>query len=75
MHDGRFATLAQVLDFYAAGKAASRGPFVGAREATLDLVPHLNASQKADLIAFLKTLTGAPLPRALLQAPSAPSQP
>jgi cytochrome c peroxidase len=70
MHDGRFATLEQVLDFYAEGKAASHGPLVGVREETANLVPPLNAAQKADLIAFLKTLTGDPLPRILTQAPA-----
>ena len=72
MHDGRFATLAQVLDFYAEGKAASRGRLVGVREETADLVPPLNGRQKSDLIAFLKTLTGDPLPRSLTQAPAHP---
>lgn len=72
MHDGRFATLAQVLDFYAQGKAASHGRLVGAREATLDLIPPLTKGQQANLIAFLKTLTGAPLPRALTEAPVRP---
>jgi cytochrome c peroxidase len=72
MHDGRFAGLAQVLDFYAEGKAASRGRLVGAREATLDLIPPLTAGQKADLIAFLNSLTGASLPRTLLQPPPRP---
>ncbi|MBV8601577.1 MAG: hypothetical protein JO359_08455 [Candidatus Eremiobacteraeota bacterium] len=57
MHDGRFATLGGVLDFYAKGKAASRGRLVGVRETTVDLVPHLSSRQKADLIAFLRTLT------------------
>ena len=68
MHDGRFASLTQVLDFYARGEAASRGRLVGTREATANLVPHLTARQQTDLIAFLKTLTGAPLPRRLTQA-------
>ena len=72
MHDGRFATLAQVLDFYAEGKAASRGRLVGVREETANLVPPLNGRQKSDLIAFLKTLTGDPLPRSLTQAPAHP---
>jgi len=57
MHDGRFATLGAVLDFYAKGKAASRGRLVGSREDTVNLVPRLTAAQKADLIAFLRTLS------------------
>lgn len=72
MHDGRFATLEQVLDFYAEGKAASRGRLVGKREGTVNLVPHLSKLQQADLIAFLKTLTGAPLPGRLTKAPARP---
>lgn len=72
MHDGRFATLAQILEFYAEGRAASRGRLIGVREETADLVPALNERQKTDLIAFLKTLTGDPLPRNLTQAPSHP---
>ncbi|HUA09970.1 MAG TPA: cytochrome c peroxidase [Candidatus Acidoferrales bacterium] len=72
MHDGRFATLAQVLDFYARGKAASRGRLVGVREQTTNLIPHLTAAQQSDLIAFLRTLTNAPLPAALLHQPATP---
>lgn len=72
MHDGRFTTLAQVLDFYAEGKRASHGELVGVREETANLVPPLNARQKTDLIAFLRTLSGDPLPRNLTQAPSQP---
>jgi len=69
MHDGRFATLRQVLDFYAEGEAASHGRLTGERERTADLVPHLNESQKGDLIAFLKTLTGKPPPAHLTRPP------
>ncbi len=56
MHNGRFATLEDVLDFYAAGG----GPGVG------NAVPHLDdkmrsynitKEEKADLIAFLQALT------------------
>lgn len=72
MHDGRFATLAQVLDFYTEDKAARHGRMVGVREHTADLVPSLDHRQKADLIAFLQTLNGDPLPRSLTQAPSDP---
>jgi len=72
MHDGRFATLSQVLDFYAQGKAASHGRLVGVREQTANLVPPLDDRQKSELIAFLRTLTGDPLPRSLTQAPAHP---
>jgi cytochrome c peroxidase len=52
MHDGRFQTLAQVLDHYSSGIVSS---------STLDPslaggIP-LTASEKADLIKFLRTLT------------------
>ena len=72
MHDGRFATLQDVMRFYAEGKAASHGRLVGTREATADLVPHLTPAQQADLVAFLKTLTGTPVPRSLTVPPSHP---
>jgi cytochrome c peroxidase len=71
-HDGRFATLAQVLDFYAKGAAASRGRLVGKREETANLVPRLTEQQQADLVAFLKTLTDAPLPPSLTRQPTQP---
>ncbi|MGA8006319.1 MAG: cytochrome c peroxidase [Burkholderiales bacterium] len=72
MHDGRFASLREVLEFYAKGKAADRGLLVGQREATLDLIPHLTLDQISDLIAFLDSLTGAPLPAALARQPETP---
>ena len=60
MHDGRFKTLRDVLEFYAQGEAASQGRLVGAREGTLALVPHFTASQISDLVAFLERLNSAP---------------
>jgi cytochrome c peroxidase len=61
MHDGRFETLFSVLDFYAAGRAASRGRVIGRREGTLDVVPHFDPQQKKDLVAFLETLSSPPV--------------
>jgi cytochrome c peroxidase len=72
MHDGRFADLKEVMKFYAEGAAASHGRLVGEREATANLVPHLSATEQADLIAFLATLTGPPPPPALRQPPARP---
>ncbi|MFI4948821.1 MAG: cytochrome-c peroxidase [Alphaproteobacteria bacterium] len=72
MHDGRFATLPQVLEFYAQGPAASRGRLVGARDVTLNLVPRLGPAERADLVAFLRALTGAPLPPSLTEPPPGP---
>jgi cytochrome c peroxidase len=60
MHDGRFKTLRDVLEFYAQGEAASHGKLVGRREETLALIPHFTASQVSDLIAFLERLNSAP---------------
>lgn len=58
MHDGRFSTLAQVVDFYNAGVQANpdldprlRGPN-GAPQRL-----NLTATQKAALVAYLETLT------------------
>jgi cytochrome c peroxidase len=72
MHDGRFNTLPEVLAFYASGKAADSEPMVGQREQTLDLIPHLTPRQISDLIAFLGTLTDAPLPPSVIRRARAP---
>jgi len=51
MHDGRFTTLEQVLDHYASGGH-------GVPNEDPNILPFtLDAQQKQDLIAFLKTLT------------------
>jgi cytochrome c peroxidase len=72
MHDGRFTTLEQVLDFYGQDELANRDHLVGVRERTVDLVPRLTGSQRADLVEFLRTLTSPPLPSALTHAPAHP---
>jgi cytochrome c peroxidase len=72
MHDGRFTTLEEVLDFYGQEELANRDHLVGVRERTVDLVPHLTGSQRADLVEFLRTLTSPPLPSALTHAPAHP---
>ncbi len=54
MHDGRFATLEEVLEFYNTG--FHLGPY--ADPALYNLVKgRLNAKDKSDIIAFLKTLS------------------
>jgi parallel beta-helix repeat protein len=56
MHNGRFKTLEEVLDFYAAGG----GPGAGFKEAKVDDKIHtysITAEEKQDLIAFLYSLT------------------
>jgi cytochrome c peroxidase len=72
MHDGRFGTLPEVLEFYAQGKAASHGRLLGTRDANLTLVPALTPDQRADLLAFLMALTGASPPPALTEPPREP---
>ena len=72
-HDGRFATLREVVQFYADGEPAAGGQTIGVREATLKLVPRLTPEQVSDLVSFLEALSGAPLPAALV-APSAPAR-
>jgi cytochrome c peroxidase len=59
MHSGQFATLEQVIDFYAVGGTLNTG--------TGELVPFtITPQEKADLIAFLGTFTGKPVSAALL---------
>lgn len=63
MHDGSVPTLEAVLDHYAGGgRLISSGPYAGdgrAHPNKSDLISRidLNAQEKADLVAFLKTLT------------------
>ena len=52
MHNGIFATLEEVVDFYDAG--GGQDPLKDARLQPLNLVP----SEKADLVAFLQSLSG-----------------
>ncbi len=69
MHDGSIATLDEVLDHYAAGgRTISGGPFAGRGREN----PHkdsrisgatLTAQNRADLIAFLRSLTDTELTR------------
>ena len=59
MHDGRFTTLEEVVDFYNDGvkKVYNVDPVMtkGNRDDVLGL--GLNAGEKKELVAFLKTLT------------------
>ncbi len=56
MHDGRFATLEEVIDFYLTG-AHANSPNINANMHALQDSVFLSPQSKADLIAFLKTLT------------------
>jgi cytochrome c peroxidase len=63
MHDGSMVTLEEILDFYAAGgRNITSGPFAGDGRANpnkdgLIAQINLNPQERADLVAFLKTLT------------------
>jgi cytochrome c peroxidase len=67
MHSGQFATLEAVIDFYDGGGGT---PVVGTRDSML--VPlGLSSGERADLVAFLGTLTGAAVPAEFLVDTSA----
>lgn len=63
MHDGSIATLEDVLDFYAAGgRNITSGPHAGDGRANPyknDFINQINltAQERADIVAFLKSLT------------------
>ncbi|MCX5723688.1 MAG: c-type cytochrome [Nitrospirae bacterium] len=63
MHDGAFKTSEEVVDFLNAGGGANPNlsPFVKPL--------NLTAEEKADLVAFLKALTGEPIPFQLPKIP------
>ena len=56
MHDGRFATLEEVIEFYANG-AHFNSPNINANMHALQNPVYLSPQTRADLIAFMKTLT------------------
>lgn len=58
MHDGRFATLEEVLDFYSSGTQAGRttDPLIAIAAQERDGAP-FTREEKDALIAFLKTMS------------------
>ena len=56
MHDGAFKTLEEVIDFF--DKGGNPNPQLSPLMKPLGLAPQ----EKADLVAFLKALTGEPIP-------------
>jgi len=56
MHDGRFETLEQVIDFYSEGLNMSETVDPLMKSVHLG-GKHLSPQDKSDLLAFLKTLT------------------
>ena len=58
MHDGRFTTLEQIANHYGTRDSLKRSPTIDPlMERFVRPIPDLDAQQKADLVAFLKTLT------------------
>jgi cytochrome c peroxidase len=69
MHQGQYFTLGEVIEHYATlADAVQMGHH---REKILQPL-HLTEHEKADLQAFLESLTGASLPHELLQKPASP---
>ena len=67
MHDGAFATLRDVIDFYNRG-GGDTGLFAGDKD--VRMAPLLLSDKEiAQIIAFLETLTGEPVPHALTVNP------
>lgn len=56
MHDGRFKTLEEVIDFYSTG-VQQKSPNIDEHMVTFGKGLQLSAAQKADLVVFLNTLT------------------
>lgn len=67
MHSGQFATLEEVIDFY--DKADMTEGLIGVRDDVLQPL-NLSTTEKADLVEFLRSLTGEPVPADLLRNPA-----
>jgi cytochrome c peroxidase len=63
MHAGQLATLDDVVDFYDAGGGT---PAPGTSKDPILAPLGLSTSEKADLVAFLRSLSGQPIPARLL---------
>jgi len=67
MHDGVYRTLDEVVRHYNQGGASAGFPGTKSRQ----LIPlHLSEAELSDLVVFLQSLTGAPLPQELVTAPT-----
>jgi cytochrome c peroxidase len=60
MHNGAFATLESVIDFYDAGGGAGIGARLGHQTLPADSL-HLSAGQKKSIVAFLRALSSGPM--------------
>jgi len=67
MHTGDFASLWDVVSFY--NSAAGSDNYVGTREAAIQPL-YLDDDELADLVAFLQSLTGEPIPDQWAKCPT-----
>ncbi len=72
MHDGRYATLEDVIWHYNTGGRNAGPEQVGHPAAEIKPLL-LTEGEQSDLVAFLETLTGSPVSRDLATAPELPS--
>jgi len=63
MHTGHLKSLEEVVEFYDQGGGTT--DFAGTKDPLMQPL-NLTAQEKSDLVAFLKTLTGEPIPAELL---------
>jgi cytochrome c peroxidase len=68
MHNGLFTTLEQVVAHYNRGGSPST---VGTASPPIKPL-HLTDEEQSDLVEFLKSLTGAPLPSSITETPALP---
>lgn len=66
MHQGQFQTLREVVEFYSTRKRAVQ---IGHHQETILTPLHLSEQEIDDLVAFLESLTGDPLPAHLTKPP------
>jgi cytochrome c peroxidase len=66
MHSGQLATLAAVVAFYDAGGGTAAA---GSIKSPAMVPLNLSASERVDLVTFLGTLGGEPVPANLLESP------
>lgn len=67
MHTGHMTTLKEVVEFYNQGGGTR--DFAGGKDPLMKPL-NLTATEIDDLVAFMQTLTGQPVPAALLQPPA-----
>ncbi len=66
MHNGIYDSLREVLRHYSYGGRITTGPIVGEVTDKLKII-ELGRTEERDVVAFLETLTGAPLPEELVR--------